>query len=214
MANRYERDGVVIYESFISKEDSDKIVKFLDPIAALTPRPNSYTALGWPNSVEAAKVGETEPVAGYTGDKEVDATIDLIGDTFSRIKKDMESYFAVEMGLVQGFYQRLDAGGFMDLHSDTTDLDGSPLSEDGSPEENEWSAVLYLGDYDEDFTGGEIEFPKQELLVKPVSGMLVYFRGDHQHPHEVYEVTSGKRRTIVFFYGLKGRNSERIFYDH
>jgi len=212
MANKY--GDVVVYESFISDEESDRIVEFLDPIAALTPRPNSYTALGWPNSAEAAKVGETTAIADYTGNEKIDATIDLIGNTFHRIKEDMERYFNSEMGLVQGFYQRLDAGGFMELHSDTTDLDGSPLSEDGTPEENEWSAVLYLGNYNEDFTGGEIEFPKQEFTLEPTKGMLVYFRGDQNHPHKVSEVLSGKRRTIVFFYGPRGRNSERIFYDH
>lgn len=81
-------------------------------------------------------------------------------------------------------------------------IDGSKW-EDGSGRESEldYSALLYLSDFEKDFAGGEIIFPQQDLTIKPECGMLIFFRGDLEHLHKVSRVTSGERHSIVAFLG-------------
>jgi len=52
------------------------------------------------------------------------------------------------------------------------------------------SSVLY---YNDDYEGGEICFPKQDLLIKPEPGMFICFPAKDEFPHQVKEVKSGYR---------------------
>jgi predicted 2-oxoglutarate/Fe(II)-dependent dioxygenase YbiX len=88
-------------------------------------------------------------------------------------------------------------------------LDGKPNREDGLPEEQEYSALLYFSSYGDDFTGGELEFPLQDLIIHPENGDLIIFRGNHLYPHRVSLVTMGMRDTMILFLGKKGNVSDR-----
>lgn len=99
-----------------------------------------------------------------------------------------------EVGVV-----KLAKGAFNGLHSDMYNLDGSP-HEDPSRTTREFSALVYLSEYGEDFTGGELVFPQHELRHQPKIGDLVFFRGDLEHTHKVRHVLSGERYAIVMFF--------------
>ena len=99
-----------------------------------------------------------------------------------------------EVGVV-----KLAKGAFNGLHSDMYNLDGSP-HEDPSKTTREFSALVYLSEYGEDFTGGELVFPQHELRHQPKIGDLVFFRGDLEHTHKVRHVLSGERYAIVMFF--------------
>jgi hypothetical protein len=70
----------------------------------------------------------------------------------------------------------------MDLHVD--DLGSG---------ENHLSAVIYLND---DYEGGNINFPTYELSIAPEAGELIIFPGNLNYAHEVEEIKSGSRFTI------------------
>jgi predicted 2-oxoglutarate/Fe(II)-dependent dioxygenase YbiX len=59
------------------------------------------------------------------------------------------------------------------------------------------SGILYLND---NYEGGEINFPEQGIKIKPEAGTLLVFFGDESRPHEVCEVTNGQRYNLVSFY--------------
>lgn len=99
-----------------------------------------------------------------------------------------------EVGVV-----KLAEGAFNGLHSDMYNLDGSP-HKDPSQTNREYSALIYLSEYGEDFTGGELVFPQHELRHQPKIGDLVFFRGDLEHTHKVRHVLSGERYAIVMFF--------------
>jgi hypothetical protein len=61
--------------------------------------------------------------------------------------------------------------------------------------------LLYLGNHGEDFTGGEIIFPLEDLTVKPKKGLFVFFKADAKAPHGVTEVKSGHRDGLISFFG-------------
>ena len=73
----------------------------------------------------------------------------------------------------------------MDLHVD--DLG------DGN---NHVSAVLYLND---DYEGGNINFPTHNLSIKPEKYELLVFPGNLNYAHEVQEIVSGSRFTVPYW---------------
>lgn len=56
------------------------------------------------------------------------------------------------------------------------------------------SAILYLN---ENFEGGEIEFPHLNIKIKPQSGMLVVFPSNYIYTHIAHPVTSGTKYALV-----------------
>jgi hypothetical protein len=61
------------------------------------------------------------------------------------------------------------------------------------------SVVLYLND---DYEGGEINFPEQKILVKPKSGSIVVFPSKKPYFHESKEIISGTKYMTPGFWQL------------
>lgn len=56
------------------------------------------------------------------------------------------------------------------------------------------SILFYLND---DYTGGELEFTRLGLTIKPKSGMMIAFPSYKEFAHKVHPVTSGFRYSLV-----------------
>ena len=56
------------------------------------------------------------------------------------------------------------------------------------------SAVAYLND---DYIGGEIEFPHFGVKIKPQAGMLILFPSNYAYAHIAHPVTSGTKYALV-----------------
>jgi hypothetical protein len=56
------------------------------------------------------------------------------------------------------------------------------------------SVLIYLND---DYEGGEIEFPNFNLKIKPKSGTLILFPSNYAYGHIAHPVTSGTKYVIV-----------------
>jgi len=56
------------------------------------------------------------------------------------------------------------------------------------------SAICYLND---DYEGGEIEFPEFKVKIKPEAGMLILFPSNFAYKHTAYPVTSGTKYALV-----------------
>ncbi|GAB4170960.1 MAG: hypothetical protein OHK0024_07060 [Thalassobaculales bacterium] len=63
------------------------------------------------------------------------------------------------------------------------------------------SAIIYL---DEDFTGGELDFPDLGLTVRPRAGMAVVFPADRRFRHGAMPVLTGRRHAIVTWLAAVG----------
>lgn len=200
--------SVSIVNDFISREFAHTLVDFLDPLLKETPRDGMRGALGYETSAIAAAIGYTaDAVAGLRGtDREY--LVEELNSLIRRTKETVEFSFNLELDLVNCSYQELTEGADNPLHSDSTQLDGSPWREDGVEEELEFSALLYLNNHGEDYLGGEIEFPLENILIEPKAGQLVFFKGDLEHIHEVKTVISGARKNLVFFFSRKGNVSD------
>jgi hypothetical protein len=76
------------------------------------------------------------------------------------------------------------AGSKMSAHSDVY----SYVKKDGNPVKPSLTAILYIND---DYVGGEIDFIRDDLKIKPKAGSIIIFPSDKQH--EVLEILSGNR---------------------
>lgn len=60
------------------------------------------------------------------------------------------------------------------------------------------SSVLYLND---DFEGGETNFPLQSAKVTPKLGSIVFFPSSYAYPHESLTIKEGVKYAIVSWFG-------------
>lgn len=195
-----------IVSDFISAETARRVIELLEPRLADTPREGIRATLGWGNPSVAARVALDDKVT-YDDAEETITTV------FKDVLTEVGNFFEVvddKVCIVNAFYYDMAEKSRQQMHCDTCELDGSPLEDSVSVEDepNIWSAILYLNSSEEDYEGGEIWFPKQDIVHSPKLGELVYFKADVDHPHEVKPVLSGNRKCIVFFMGKYSRALE------
>jgi hypothetical protein len=89
--------------------------------------------------------------------------------------------------------QKWEPGAYARKHSDNTDEHGNS----GAFTRSRYAAFLYLND---DFEGGMLQFPDQDISLKPKVGMLAAFDGGFNNMHEVTLITSGIRYTLGSFW--------------
>jgi hypothetical protein len=201
----------VIIENYFSDEEVDLMLYILDRIQQPTYTPNTSGALGYRTSIEADAMSMENPVWELTGDTKEDSSILKITKSILDIKKDMEKFFDMKLSLINCNYYILHPGGENPLHVDTTDLDGSPIPES---RELEYSAMIYLNDGGDDYTGGNLFFPLQDLDIQTKKGTVIFFKGDYSRPHGVKEVKSGDRKVIVLFFTRAGNTSDISLFLH
>lgn len=103
----------------------------------------------------------------------------------------------------QGGLVRMKTGSANGMHSDQmnphTAEAAKKMPEEYRPKTSKYSFLIYLNDYNKDFTGGLLNFPDLNFQYKPKAGDIIFFIGDEDHLHEVTEVLSGDRYTIFGF---------------
>jgi hypothetical protein len=180
---------IVVYEDFLTPEDSEKIIKVLDAVA------ENGTITWMPISFYESY----SSVLPQDGDSVI-VEHDLPEDVFSKIKsaiiKGVASVHELDPDkIVQiGYHtQKWEPGAYARLHSDNTDDKGNT----GPFARSRYAAFLYLND---NFKGGLLRFPKQDIELSPKAGMLAVFDGGFNNMHEVSLIESGVRYTIGSFW--------------
>ena len=84
---------------------------------------------------------------------------------------------------------RYPTGGYYKSH-----IDYSSRTVDGNETIRAVSGLIYLTD---DHEGGEVDFPAQNLKIKPKAGSVVFFPSIFTHPHASCPVTEGTKYSIV-----------------
>jgi len=111
------------------------------------------------------------------------------------IKRLIFSEFKITRGLYADYFGlvRWRVGDFQDPHADSE-------NPDGSQHQYYWraiSSVFYLND---NYQGGTIYFPNQNIEIKPERNTLLIFPGTLQYLHAVRKITSGVRYTVTAFW--------------
>jgi hypothetical protein len=180
---------IVLYENFLSPEVSAKLVKVLDKhaeVGTITWMPISF----YESYSSVLPLDDDEHVIAEG----------LSPTIFSEIKQGIVDAVAsvhdIEPKIVSqiGYHtQKWEPGAFARKHSDNTDEEGNS----GAFTRSRYAAFLYLND---DFEGGMLQFPEQDISIQPKVGMLAAFDGGFNNMHEVTLITSGVRYTIGSFW--------------
>ncbi len=201
----------VIIENYFTDEEVDRMLYYADKIKAPGQLGLIGGSYGFRTSGEADRMSIDNPIVPLTGDFDNDQSILEFTKACLAVKKEVESFFDLELSFTNCMYAYMLPGASNPLHSDNSQLDGTPYHE---AEETDYSALIYLNDSGTDYEGGDISFPLQEITISPKKGMIIFFKGDHHHPHGVDEVTKGERKTVVLFFANKGNVSDRpLFLD-
>lgn len=180
---------IVVYENFITPEESIKIINVLDKVA-------ENGTISW---MPISFYESYSSVLPQDGDSEIEAE-GLPEDIFSKIKSgiieavasvhDIDPKTVVQIGY---HTQKWEPGAYARVHSDNTDEHGNS----GPFTRSRYAAFLYLND---NFEGGLLRFPKQNIEIAPKVGMLAAFDGGFNNMHEVTLIKSGVRYTIGSFW--------------
>lgn len=186
--NRLTKD-IVLYENFIDAETSSKLINVLD----------KHAELGTINWMPISFYESYSSVLPQDNDEHVIAE-GLPADIFSQIKSGIidavASVHDLDPKIISqiGYHtQKWEPGAYARKHSDNTDEKGNS----GAFTRSRYAAFLYLND---NFEGGMLQFPDQNISIKPKVGMLAAFDGGFNNMHEVTLITSGVRYTIGSFW--------------
>lgn len=182
-------EDIVLYENFLTPEESAKVIKVLD--AQANNEKISWTPISFYESYSSVLPQDNDPELEEFG---------LPGTIFSDIKggiidavasvHDMDNKKVVQIGY---HTQKWEPGAYARLHSDNTDEHGNT----GPFERSRYAAFLYLN---EDFEGGLLRFPSHDIEIPPRTGLLAAFAGGHKNMHEVTLITKGVRYTLGSFW--------------
>jgi len=94
---------------------------------------------------------------------------------------------------VKGFY--------LQPHVDTLSYEGNHIA-----------SVYYIND---DYAGGEINFPDHKLEIKPKANSLIIFPGNESYLHEVREILDNNRYSSAMWFQFTGSsfNKKAEWYD-
>lgn len=107
--------------------------------------------------------------------------------------------------LHHGQYSCFDPGSYYDVHVDSD----YEILQDGIMGVRTVAVLCYLN---EEFEGGELVFPDQDIKVKPETGMFAVFPTGYMYPHSV-EMATDRRHTLYFFY-YKVKDHNEIHYKN
>jgi len=180
---------IVVYEDFLDKETCQKMIKSLDAQA-------DNGKISW---MPISFYESYSSVLPQDNDQEV-LDAGLSPTIFSDIEKAMPEAIAsvheLDPKIISkiGYHtQKWEPGAYARIHSDNTDAEGKS----GAFTRSRYAGFLYLND---NFEGGLLKFPGQDISIQPKVGMLAVFDGGFNNMHEVTLIESGVRYTIGSFW--------------
>jgi hypothetical protein len=111
----------------------------------------------------------------------------LLLQIVKRMGKEISDHYGEPMELKTLFHSVMVPGAVNPLHWDNYIENG----------QEDVSSLFYIN---EEYEGGELNFPDQDLLIKPKKGTFIFFRGEESLMHEVKVVKSGSRNAFVGFF--------------
>ena len=137
-------------------------------------------------------------VATHDSLQKVDPTILLlIEDMQQRLKVKVDNFFNVNVRATGPAVVKWPVGTQQTPHADKELHEGPDAGKPNAFPYYDIASIFYFND---DYEGGELYFPAQDVKIKPKAGSAYFFPGDKSYVHGVTTVTSGLRFTCPFFW--------------
>ena len=172
----YKLDSSVIFKNIESLHDAESLSEYLvDANDGNKSLDSSY---------RDTKSIDIPSVLNKKDSEQMKFFSNLFNNTFSEIEKDYEEDHYIKFKIHQPYkILKYEPGGKFDLHID-----------DAGASFRRASTVFYLND---NYEGGEIEFPSFNVKYKPQAGDFIMFPSSYAYRHKVNPVVSGTRYAIA-----------------
>lgn len=130
----------------------------------------------------------------------------VITKMFERLKVVVEDFYKVEVIPTNATIVRWLPGQRQNPHADKELHEGPDAGLPNDFPNYDLSSLFYLND---DYEGGELYFPLQDVKFKPKKGAAYFFPGDKNYIHGVTEIKSGIRYTCPFFWEITKHTGDR-----
>lgn len=191
--------GIMIIRGFLERRACQELVAYADSQAGVAA------------TVQDADASWDKPRA-HRSDIRVTDHIDIGGveDSLIALARDafvsqVGPYFGQTIEWIERpALLRYQPGGYYVPHADAENWDADSMTWRRAVD-RDFSLLLYL---DDQFEGGELDFPNFRFKMKPQAGLLVCFPADHRFVHEAATLTSGRRHVVVSWAAARG--TERV----
>jgi len=136
---------------------------------------------------------------GPTLDKNDPQISIILENLFQRLKIEIEKFFNVVIEPTGKAIVKWLPGQFQHPHADKELHDGPDAGKPNDFPHYDIASLFYLND---DYVGGELYFPLQDIQIKPKRGAAYFFPGDKNYIHGVTKVEEGIRYTCPFFWTI------------
>ena len=118
---------------------------------------------------------------------------------YKRLEPIIENFFNVKVSPTGETIVRWLPGQFQNPHADKELHEGDDA---GTPNDFPYYDIASLFYLNDDYEGGELYFPLQDIQFKPKRGAAYFFPGDMNYVHGVTEIKNGIRYTCPFFWEI------------
>ena len=190
-------DNIVTLENFMTEEELEKLNSYIRNNEVWDVTETHYNDEG---VVIYDSSYWDDRVATYPTIEKVDPTIPKIIDGMvERLKKEVDAFFNVDAYPTSPAMVRWLPGQLQMPHADKELHEGDNR---GKPNDFPYYDIAGLFYINDDYEGGELYFPNQNIKFKPKAGAAYFFPGDMNYIHGVTRIESGIRYTCPFFWTI------------
>lgn len=195
------KDMVVEIENFITEEEQEYVLNVMRKNNIWDVTETVYNENGtiiYDHKPWQDRVATTETI------KKIDAAnntdfMGLLNNVIDRLKPIIENFYDVEVKPTAPALVRWPVGAMQFPHADKELHEGPDAGKENNFPWYDLGTVFYFND---DYEGGELFFPKQDLTFKPKARAVYFFPGDKNFIHGVNRVSSGTRYTSPWFWTI------------
>lgn len=132
--------------------------------------------------------------------------VDVVENLIHRLQIEVEKFFHVKVQATGPAIVRWPVGSLQNPHADKELHEGPDAGTPNDFPHYDIASIFYFND---DYEGGELYFPKQDVEFKPKAGSAYFFPGDLHYIHGVRPIISGNRFTSPFFWNILEHTGER-----
>lgn len=184
--------GINLYRNAISQEDCQRLITMLEEEISL-----GKSGIQWNGAKVNGKERTTharncydlkfkkDQLGKYISDSDVlKECYDIVDTGLNKSLRHYESVWNFHINYKEAFnFVKYLPGEFFKVHADHGPYYTCTVS-----------AVVYLND---DYVGGEIEFPRHNLTLKPKAGDIILFPSNFVYEHASLNISSGTKYSVV-----------------
>lgn len=190
-------DNIVEIENFMTDEELNTVQSFAKNLNVWDVTESHFNEEGV--CIYDASYWENRVATSRTLSKVDPKIIIILEEMQKRLQPTVEIFFGVSIIPTSPTIVRWMPGQYQLPHADKELHEGENAGKPNDFPYYDLSSLFYLND---DYLGGELYFPKQDVKFKPKMGAAYFFPGDLNYIHGITEIKDGIRYTCPFFWTI------------